>query len=56
MYQDRENQVMNDNFEEVRPSRMLAFELTEQGTEHVVSVLFEHVRLFYCAFVSTLLV
>ena len=55
MYQDRENKVMDDDLEVGETTRMLALELTEQGMEHVVSAFFEHVRLFYCAFVSTLM-
>ena len=54
-YQDRENLVIDDDLEVGEATRMLALELTEQGMEHVVSAFFKHVRLFYCAFVNTLM-
>ena len=40
MYQDRENQVMDDDLEVGETTRMLALELMEQGMEHVVSAFF----------------
>ena len=54
-YQDRENQVSDDDLEVGDATRALALELTEQGMEHVVSSFFDSVRLFYAAFVTTLI-
>lgn len=55
MYQERENQVADDELEVGESTRVLAAELTEQGMEHVVSAFCDHVRLFYCAFINTLI-
>ena len=54
VYQERENQVADDELEVGDSTRVLAAELTEQGREHV-SAFCDHVRLFYCAFVNTLM-
>ena len=54
-YEDCENQVSDDDLEVGDATRTLALELTENGMEHVVSSFFDHVRLFYAAFVTTLI-
>ena len=51
-YQDRENQVCDDDLEVGDATRALALHLTKQGMEHIVSSFFDHIRLFYAAFVK----
>lgn len=54
MFEEREYQLTDENFEIGETTKVLVVELTLQGEEHIVSKFYDHVRLFYSALVRTL--